>query len=368
MDKLPARKVFKFLRSFTGLLLIITVSRLLLGVARAGTFTSADLTISDSRAGWTDTEYAFDLTAIQSTAIKTLDIYFCTTPSGTCTPPTGMDTTSVVLDQDNITGTGRTTGLISGGVNTIRVTITTPATQNPLAMYADFSGITNPTTENASFYARVYSFDGSSAVIDTATVAAAILTSSSISIQAEVTPTFTFTVAVVNSGGLVNGQETNITPDANLVNFGILADGTPKIAAHDLSVTSNALGGYQITVKAEEDPPLQDGSNDIDAFGLGSNADPEVWDSPSGGTANTDTGWFGYTTNDSVLSGATPARFTDTGNEWAATTTSPAEVAYNAVAVGAGETTRVGWQVEVNETQPAGTYTGRVILVATPTY
>lgn len=348
---------------------MVAVTRLLVGIAQAGTFTSADLTISDSRAGLTGVDYSFDLTAIQSTPIKTVDIYFCTTPQGTCTAPAGMDTTDVTLTQDNISGTdAHTVGLIGALTNTIRVTIETPATQSPLAMYIDFGDIKNPTAADASFYARVYSFDNSSGEIDTATVAAAILTSSSISIQAEVSPVFTFTVTPINSGGDVNGATTNVTPTANLIDFGILADGVPKIAGHTLDITSNALGGYQITVKAETEPPLKDGDNEIDGFGDGTNASPAVWDSPAGGTPNTDTGWFGYTTDDPDLSGGTPARFTDTGNEWAATSTTPEEIAYNTTAVGGGETTRVGWQVEINETQPAGSYTGRVILVATPTY
>jgi hypothetical protein len=29
---------------------------------------------------------------------------------------------------------------------------------------------------------------------------------------------------------------------------------------------------------------------------------------------------------------------------------------------------KIGWQAEVNSTQPAGSYTGTITLVATPTY
>jgi len=185
-------------------------------------------------------------------------------------------------------------------------------------------------------------------------------------VTASVDPTFTFTVAAVNSGGSVNSATTNVTTTATTVPFQTLSSGTPKIAAHDLTVTTNATAGYVITVKAS-DPPLADGSKNIDTF-TGTNASPTTWSAPAGSSASVNTGFFGYTTNDSSLCTGTATRFTSSGgNKWSGTTTSPHEVACSTGSVSA-ETTRVGWQTEVNAVQPPGSYSGVVTLVATPTY
>ena len=86
---------------------------------------------------------------------------------------------------------------------------------------------------------------------------------------------------------------------------------------------------------------------------------------PAGDTANTNTGFFGYSTEDTTLCTGTAGRFQS--NKWAGTTTTGQEVACNSGNVTA-ETTRIGYQAEVNAVQPAGAYTGSVILIATPTY
>lgn len=350
-------------------LLLSSVLPHFLTKAQAGTLTSSKVTISDSRAGNANTTYDFAFTTTVTTAIKQIDINICTTPTGTCTAPTGLDTGTPTLASDNIAGTGRTTTKISAANNTIRVVVTTPASQATQAVTMQFTGVTNSSTADASNYARVVTYsDTGTTEIDSGELGFAILTSTSIAITASVGSTFTFTVSPATTGS-VNGQAIDVAgTTANLIPFGVLSDGTPKIAAHDLSVTTNANNGYSITVKALADPPLSDSTNNIDKFS-GTNASPSTWSSPAGGTANTNTGYFGYTTNDATLGTGTADRFTSSGgNKWAGPTTSPLEVAYSAAQVGNGETTRIGWQAEINETQPPGDYTGTVILVATPTY
>jgi hypothetical protein len=351
------------------LIIAIITIKFFVSIAQAGTFESASMTISDSRASKTNVTYDFALTAQADTAIKQVDIYFCTTPSGDCTAPTDMNTGSPTMATSNISGDPKVITKIGGLANTIRVTVTTPETQDPLAITMQFTGITNPSTENSSIYARVYSFsDTGTTRIDNATVAAGILTGSSIEVSAEIGPTFSFTVTPVTVG-TVNSAAINVTDTtANTIPFGVLSSGTAKIAAHDLSVTTNANTGYQITVKALANPPLVDGDNDIDSFQGGTNLIPATWSAPAGGTKNTNTGFFGYTTNDATLTNAGDGVDRFDGNKWAGTTTTAAEIAYSNVAVGGGETTRVGWEAQINAIQPPGSYAGSVILVATPTY
>lgn len=353
----PVKKVF--------IPLFLVLVFMYIQTVQAGTFTAAKLTISDSRAAATAVTYDFAYTATATTSIKQVTILFCTTASGACTTPTGIDTTGATRASDNFAGSGRTDTFTGNG--TLTTVITTPSAQSTQAITSSYTGITNSSTVNTTFFARITTYsDTGSTVIDQATVAAATLDTTSIAVSASVDPTFTFTVAGVTSGGTVNGATTNVTTTASTVPFGTLSVGGTKIGAHDLTVVTNAASGYTITVKGLTNPVLVSGSHNIDEFS-GTNASPTTWSSPAGTSESVNTGYFGYTTNDATLGTGTAARFTTSGPKWAGTTTSPLEVAYNAAGVST-ETTRVGWQAEVNGLQSQGAYAGTVILVATPTY
>ena len=160
---------------------------------------------------------------------------------------------------------------------------------------------------------------------------------------------------------------------ATTIPFGTLSAGTEKVAAHDITITTNAGGGYTVTashsanVQGTGAPLISGATNNIDPFS-GTNGTPTTWSAPGGTTANTNTAFFGYTTNDSTLCTGTAARFTSSGgNKWAGSSTVGQEVACSAAGV-SSETTRLGWEIEANDIHPAGSYTGTVILVATPTY
>lgn len=326
--------------------------------AQAGSFTSAKLTISDSRAGQSSVDHTFVFTPIQTTSIKTIDFIFCTTASGTCTTPTGLVTTTGVQGTPTgISGTGYASTFTTNG--TITLTVTTPATQALSAITVPYTVITNPTTINTTYYVRITTRDASAAAIDTSTVAYAVLTTTSLAITASVDPTFTFTVAGVASGGTVNSATTNITTAAATIPFGTLVSGTANIGAHDVSVTTNSLNGYVVTVKAAATPPLADGSNNIDPF-TGTYASPATWSAPAGTAASVNTGFFGYTTEDTDFS-------VFQSNKWAGSETTARAIVSNATGTST-QTTRIGWRAEVNSVQPSGSYTGTAILVATPTY
>jgi hypothetical protein len=353
----------------------IAISNIFIAQISAATLTSAKDTISDSRAG-VAAIHTFTFTTPSTTNIKTIDFQFCTTASGTCTAPTGMVLTAspTLGTVTNIGGTGYTTSGTSSNCTgtgntdcTATLTVTTPATQSNVAVVVPFnSGITNPTTANTSFFVRITTKDGSAATIDTTTVAFATLTSTSIAMSASVDPSFTFTVAGVSSGGSVNSATTNITTTATTIPFGTLSSGSTKIGAIDTTVVTNAGSGFTITVNALANPPLSDGSNNIDIF-TGTNASPTSWSSPAGSSASVNTGFLGYTTEDSTLGTGTAARFTTGAPKWAGLDTTADEVVYNATGT-TTLTTRIGWQAEVNALQPSGSYTGTVLLVATPTY
>lgn len=357
-----SRAAFPLLTMF--IYLLSPIGQILISPANAA-FSSASITISDSRAGATAVTYITNGTPSASTPIQRYQVQFCTTASGSCTTPSGMSTTGASLSSETIEGSAPTTDFTTNG--TLILNIAGNSTPETGSTGATFSGITNPTTVNTTYFARITSYsDAGTTVIDQSTVAFAILDTNSIAVTASVDPTFTFTVAGVTSGATVNGATTNVATTATTIPFGTLSSGTPRIAAHDLTIVTNATNGYTVTVRGLTNPVLQSGSNDIDEF-TGTNASPTNWSAPAGTTANVNTGYFGYTTNDSSLGTGTPNRFTSSGPNWAGTTTSAAEVAYSPNGV-TTETTRLGWQAEINGLQPAGNYSGTVILVATPTY
>lgn len=389
MNKLYFRthKKFLFLLFVAGLTILTPFTYNFPSKASAAELTNRKVTISDSRAGVAaDHTFTFTKGATSTTAIKTIEFLYCTesATSGTCTAPTGMILTATPT-LGTVTGIAGTTYAAAGTSanctgtgNTqckITVTVTTPAaeTGGSATVVPVTSGITNPTTTNTSYYVRITTLSAVPATIDGPSVVAfGILTTTSIAVSASVDSTFTFTVAGVASGGTIGADTTDITTTANTIPFGTLVSITEKQGASDATVTTNADNGYQVTVKALATPPLvgsADATNNIDAFS-GTNAVPTAWSQPAGTAASVDTGFFGYTTNDTTLSniGNGINRFT-TATLYAGTTTTAAEVGFSAGPTGSsGDTIRVGWQAEVNAVQTNDNYTGTVIMVATPTY
>lgn len=363
LSKIFFKKTYLFIGLIIALLGVSVIPVLISKAIAAGTFTSAKVTISDSRAGQTSVSHAFSYVAATTGTIATIDYQYCGAASGTCNAPTGLIITDITVS--GVTGIGVGGTSIAG--STITYTVTSPASVGVGTTVAmTFNAITNPSTADTTSFVRVTSKTGGAATIDSATVAFAVLTSTSIAVTASVDPTLTFTVTAANTG-TVNGASINVGSSANAILFGTLSSGSTKIAAHDLSVTTNASNGYTVTVKALAGPPLSEagGVENIDTF-TGTNDTPTTWSSPAGTSKSVNTGFFGYTTNDTSLGTGTAARFNS--NKWAGTTTSALEVAYSSVGVGSSEVTRVGWQAEVNAYQPQGAYSGTVVLVATPTY
>jgi len=368
-----ARKIVKksysfFIISFVLFFIFsLTLAPLLLQKVNAGTMTSAKVTISDSRATATSVQYDFAFTVTVTTSIKQINFKFCTEAGAftdTCTAPTGFSASSATRSTDNIAGTGRTD---TPGANSFQTVITTPSTQSTQAVTFTLTGVTNPSTTNTSFFVRVKTYsDTGTTTIDDGQMMFATLTSTSIAVTATVDPTFTFTVAGVSTGTAIkSGSSTNtsVTTTASTIPFSALTAATAKYAAHDITVTTNALNGYLVTLKGTN-PPLADSSNNIDSF-TGTNSSPASWSAPGGSTANTNTGFFGYTTDDLSLAGGTSSRFT--GDVFAGVGSTVDNVA-DRTAGGSSLTNRIAYAVEVNSLQPPGSYTGTVILVATPTY
>jgi len=337
-------------------LLVVSVSPFLVKV-HAATLTTAADTITDSRAGGTGVGHTFTYTTATTGTIVSVVYQFCNAASGACVTPTGLVTTGA--SQGTVTGLSASTSNFTTN-GTITLTVTSPASINSsTAISTAFSNITNPTTINTTYYVRITTQISGPTTLDTVTVAFAVLDTTSVAVTANIDPTLSFSIAGVTSASSVNGATTNIVTTANTIPLGTLVSGAAAIGAHDVTITTNALNGYNVTINQSGTYPLATGTNHFSPFS-GTYATPTTWSAPAGSTPNTNTAFFGYTTEDTNHSGFQ-------SNKWAGTDTTQRAIITNAAGV-SSQTKRIGWQAQVNALQPPGSYTGTMIIVATPTY
>jgi len=351
------KKLFKAfsILSITALTLSQVALNLSMPVANAAELSNASVSLSDSRPSETNVTYTSTFSNVSSTSIQCITLDFNTAADGTGTVPTGMDTTSATLNSSStyITPANWTVDATTNG--TVKLTYTTGEAGTNGTVILD--GITNGSTADTGYFLRFNTYSDSSCTtqVDHSTVMFIYTNGQLVSLTVD--PTLSFSISSVASGQSVNGATTNVATTTTTVPFGTVTTSTDVVAAHDLSVTTNATNGY--TVYTRYTGPLTNGSGATIDNVTGSNATPASFDT---GEA------FGYTTNDATLSASPVDRFTTGGGDkWAAFTTSNAEVAYASSAVD-NETTRVGYQVGISGTTEAGTYTTTVVYTATPTY
>jgi len=360
LNKIKKLKYKAFFAILLGLF-VYSLTRSNLPYAQAATLTGGSVSLSDSRPSTASVTYTIDFDNVTTSAIKCIKVVFSdAATSGSV--PTGMSTASAALGgtSDYIPTPGSWTAdgsTLNGTVSITYATGETPALATDRTVI--ISGITNGSTANTTYYAQFSTYNNtncSASGVDSA--AATFIFTSGQSVSLTVDPSLSFSIAAVNSSQAVNSATTTVTSTTTTIPLGTVTASANAIAAHDLSVTTNAGSGYTVYTRYSAAPTS--GSNSIDDHS-GSNGTPAAF-SAAGTEA------FGYTTNDAVLGTGTADRFTSAGgNKWAAFTSSNAEVAYSAAAVSA-QTTRVGYQVGISGTTPAGTYTNTVIFTATPLY
>ena len=207
---------------------------------------------------------------------------------------------------------------------------------------------------------------------DTGEIQVAII--AGVTTTATVSASLSVTVSAVADTETVNGQDLDITSTATTLPFSTLTVNAYLAGAHDISVSTNAAEGYTTSIRQIDGSGMIDilasSGNNFDGFrgaGTATNTAPLAWaagTNPTGGVANVNTGWYGYTTEDSSLGTGSADRFTNPGNYWAPFDITPYEVAYASGPVNAEEI-RVGHMVEANALQPQGSYTGTIEYICT---
>lgn len=235
------------------------------------------------------------------------------------------------------------------------------------------TGGTNQVVNNAatgSYSVLVEIYDEGATLQDSAETVIAIV--DTVTVTADVDATFDFFVSGLGSGVDVNGETTTGTSSTTTVPFGTLAAGTPSVIGQELSVVTNAVGGYTVTVETDQQLTSSNLA-DIDSFANGTDvttASTTLWESPAGsiGVEN-EYGHWGMTSEDATLSGGD----TYLSQYYAAVRTVPQEVMYHTtVADGIQPNdglTQVAYKAEVMSFQEAADdYTATLTYIATPTF
>ncbi len=315
-----------------------------------------------------------------------------TTPTGmlasstiTITFPVDFTIPAMAFDDIDITAsaTPQTVAAVNGsGVwgayfNAQVLTLTSPsnvpqASSTPLVIEIGLFGggdaqISNPTATTTSHLIEI-----GGTMPDSGQVRVAII--DEVTVSASVNASLTFTVTGVGASSTVNGSPTTTAATSTNVAlpFGTLEINTSKTLAQDLSVTTNALHGYTVTVEQTGDLESTTGGI-IDGFIDGAYTQtPTAWQGPSALVADIATyGHWGLTSTDATTSRSAPEEFGS--DEWVSGSTTPIVVMghtgpADGVTAGIGAA-RIGYQIQISALQEAGDdYTTELRYIATPTF
>ncbi len=177
-------------------------------------------------------------------------------------------------------------------------------------------------------------------------------------------PSLSFIIEAVGANTVTNAITTSVASTYNSIPFGYLGVSSPTYAAHKLSVNTNTDYGYTVYARLQYDLQGVNPANNIDPFASTgvSWTSPVVWQSPTGTSANVDTGWFGANTSDTRVPG-----WSDAGAKFGPVSTSDVAVMYSSGA-DTGTTVYVTYAIDVNQYQPTDLYSSVIEYTVVPTY
>ncbi|MDO8336216.1 MAG: hypothetical protein Q7T74_05565, partial [Candidatus Saccharibacteria bacterium] len=161
------------------------------------------------------------------------------------------------------------------------------------------------------------------------------------------------------SGTSTAGVTTNIAASSTGISFNPMTAGVDYIAAHRVTVNTNATEGYRV-LQFSSQQLLNSYGDEIPSIPA-TNSSPAGWNSSC---AIDVTGCVGYHTTDPVLQGGSP-RFAAT-DSYSGLQITPEEIMYSSVPT--IDTYDVVYRIKVNERQPAGSYETEIAYLAIPTF
>ncbi len=318
----------------------------------AATLTSASVELGDSRTATTSTYAAAASGFTTGTSIFCMELVLNDSADGTGSIPNAITTTSSTLDSSTLITAGSWTvqNGSNGTLSASNAAGETPAANGNVVWGAVTNGDTDQTYYGLlTTYSDVSCTGGNE--VDNVTMAFAYKDGTLVSLTVE--PTLTFVCQAVAASQSVNSATTSILSTATGIDFGTAVTTSANgISAHDLDVTTNATGGYNVYLRHVAD--LTNEGSDTITNHTGTNAAPTSF--PAVGNEA-----WGYTTEDADLT-----QFT--ANTWAGFTTSNEQVMTNTSATAGTDTVRVGHQVGIATDTPAGTYSTTMIYTLVATY
>ncbi len=163
----------------------------------------------------------------------------------------------------------------------------------------------------------------------------------------------------LSSGTSTAGVTTNVAASSTGISFNPMTVGVDYIAAHRVTVNTNATEGYRVLQFARQQL-LNSYGDEIPSIPT-TNSSPAGW---AGSCLPSVTGCVGYHTTDPVLQGGS-ARFAAT-DSYSGLQTTAEEIMYSSVPT--VDTYDVVYRIKVNERQPAGSYETEIVYLAIPTF
>jgi hypothetical protein len=331
----------------------------------------AGTTDGGSKAGG-NVKHLFNFTVPSTASVGSIQFMYCTTASGSCAIPTGLVTTSAALGGTQGGAAGFTINNSTAGAPYI--TRTAASITGGTALSYQLTNITNPTTENQTFFVRISTFgtiNATGSPVDTGTVAAS--TATQIQLSGTMPESLVFCAGHtigVNGGGIPDCS----TASPGIVSFNqLFSTSDTATATSQMAASTNASSGYSITVTG---PTLTSGSNTIPAMGapaLGARGTGQFGMNLVANTTTTSTVPVGS----NVTPGDNPA--TNFRGQPATNYDTPDNFKFvsgdsvaNSANGGAGPTNAqiltVSYIVNVAGSQPAGSYATTITYVCTATF
>jgi len=252
------------------------------------------------------------------------------------------------------------------GASGTSLTITIGGT-NELVNPSPASGHTAGTADTYSFI--VENLDASDNIIDSTTGKVAVI--ESVRVTATVEPRIEFSISGVGSGSTVCGNSLDVTTTATAVPFGSVSISSFTDAAQQLTVSTNATGGYvvtalendQLSIEGEHSVEIPDTSGDNS---LATHTTSDEW-------ANTSTKGFGYSLENidasSVAFYYNESSRTFSAKQFAdaANSESP-QTLFSSTTVADSQDVYVCYRLIVSATQQAGNYENQITYRATATF
>jgi hypothetical protein len=268
--------------------------------------------------------------------------------------PIAASFAALVLTINFCTGDG---GFVAAG-GTTTIQIGTNATFG----VAGNAQLTNPATAGS------YEIDIAGTMADSGHTRVAIL--DDVLVTASVLTSFDFTVIGNPATTTVNGTTTTRSASSTTIPFGTLTANEIETLAQDLTVETNAINGFVVTVQ-ESQHLLSSTGADIDNFDDSViSGTPAAWNAPANSIGNENTwGHWGVTSEDT----ATTRSVQFASNQWVGVSTTPIVLfshtgPADGTTPGVGSTT-VGYQVQITALQEAGDdYNTTLTYIATPTF